>query len=81
MKNMQMLKFRITEEVLNMDLSELTLSQRAQNCLKRCGCETVEDVIDNQRILPTIKGCGLTTLKEVKNKILEAQLVLVTANM
>lgn len=75
------LKFRITEEVLNMRLEELNLSQRAINCLRRCKCETVEDVIDIQKNLPTAKGCGLNTIKEIKNKILEEQLVLATANM
>lgn len=75
------LRFRITEEVLNMRLEELDLSQRAMNCLHRCKCETVEDVIDIQKILPTVNGCGLNTIKEIKNKIFEAQLVVATANM
>ncbi len=78
---MNTLRIKITEPVLSMTLEELDLSQRAINCMKRGKLHTVEDVLDNQHKLATIKSCGATTIKEIKNKIFEAMLVERTKEM
>lgn len=73
--------FKITSPVLEKDIEEIGLSQRTLNCLRRCNCNTVEDVLDMQYKLPEIKGVGKKIISEAKNKILEMAIINATANM
>jgi DNA-directed RNA polymerase subunit alpha len=60
------------ERKLNMSLAELELSVRATNCLESEGITTVRDlVIRTDEELLEVRNFGETTLKEVKQKLLE----------
>ena len=60
------------ERKLNMSLAELELSVRATNCLESEGITTVRDlVIRNDDELLEVRNFGETTLKEVKDKLVE----------
>lgn len=73
--------FKITKPVLETKLESMKLSNRAINCMKRLQCVTVEDFIDNQYVVAKVKGCGVKTITEIKNKILELQIVEATKEM
>lgn len=65
------------ERKLNMSLAELELSVRATNCLESEGITTVRDlVIRSDEELLEVRNFGETTLKEVKQKLLERGLQL-----
>lgn len=68
------MKFIISPEVYQKNVCDLDLSQRALNILKRNKMDTIEDVLDRQSELYSLKGCGVTSVKEIKNKILEMQI-------
>jgi len=60
------------ERKLNLSLAELELSVRATNCLESEGITTVRDlVIRNEEELLEVRNFGETTLKEVKQKLVE----------
>jgi DNA-directed RNA polymerase subunit alpha len=60
------------ERKLNLSLAELELSVRATNCLESEGITTVRDlVIRTDEELLEVRNFGETTLKEVKQKLLE----------
>ncbi len=60
------------ERKLNLSLAELELSVRATNCLESEGITTVRDlVIRSEEELLEVRNFGETTLKEVKQKLLE----------
>lgn len=60
------------ERKLNMSLAELELSVRATNCLESEGIATVRDlIIRSDEELLEVRNFGETTLKEVKQKLLE----------
>ncbi len=62
---------------LNMSLAELDLSVRATNCLESEGITTVRDlVIRSDDELLEVRNFGETTLKEVKQKLVERGLTL-----
>lgn len=65
------MEFKIKESVYKLPIKELELSARSYNVLGRMKCHTIEDVLDKQRELLKQRGCGLNTIKEIKNKILE----------
>jgi len=65
------------ERKLAMSLAELELSVRATNCLESEGITTVRDlVIRTDEELLEVRNFGETTLKEVKQKLLERGLQL-----
>jgi len=65
------------ERKLNMSLAELELSVRATNCLESEGITTVRDlVIRTDEELLEVRNFGETTLKEVKQKLIERGLQL-----
>ncbi len=65
------------ERQLNMSLAELELSVRATNCLESEGITTVRDlVIRTDEELLEVRNFGETTLREVKQKLIERGLSL-----
>ena len=71
----------ISEEELNKKLSmsivELDLSVRASNCLETAKIATVGDLIaKTEEQLLAIKNFGKTTLKEVKKKLSQLNLMI-----
>jgi DNA-directed RNA polymerase subunit alpha len=65
------------ERKLNMSLAELELSVRATNCLESEGITSVRDlVIRTDEELLEVRNFGETTLREVKNKLIERGLQL-----
>ncbi len=65
------------ERKLNMSLAELELSVRATNCLESEGIATVRDlVIRTEDELLEVRNFGETTLREVKQKLVERGLSL-----
>ena len=65
------------ERKLNMSLAELELSVRATNCLESEGITTVRDlVMRSEDELLEVRNFGETTLREVKGKLTERNLVL-----
>ena len=65
------------ERKLNMSLAELELSVRATNCLESEGITTVRDlVIRTDEELLEVRNFGETTLREVKQKLVERGLQL-----
>lgn len=65
------------ERQLNMSLAELELSVRATNCLETEGITTVRDlVIRSDEELLEVRNFGETTLREVKQKLIERGLSL-----
>jgi DNA-directed RNA polymerase subunit alpha len=60
------------ERKLNMSLAELELSVRATNCLESEGIATVRDLVTrSDDELLEVRNFGETTLKEVKQKLVE----------
>ena len=65
------------ERKLNMSLAELELSVRATNCLESEGITTVRDlVMRSEDELLEVRNFGDTTLKEVKGRLAEKNMVL-----
>src|SRR5262245_54091183 len=65
------------ERKLNMSLAELELSVRATNCLESEGITTVRDLVSrSEEELLEVRNFGETTLKEVKQKLIERGLSL-----
>lgn len=61
---------KIKESIYKQDLSVLGLSTRAENCLYRNGFSTIEDVIDRQEKLYSMRGAGKKVVSEIKRKII-----------
>ena len=55
---------RISHEVLDMEISELNLSVRSYNCLKRAGCHTVGAILD---LIAEDEG-GLRKIRNLGNR-------------
>ncbi len=66
-------KVRQSKEYLKSDISELNLSVRSYNCLKRAGCNTVEDVIriieSDENGLKKIRNLGSRSETEILERI------------
>lgn len=59
-------------KVLEMQISELELSVRSYNCLKRAGIDTVQDLIQrSEEDMLKVRNLGKKSLEEVLNKIHE----------
>lgn len=61
-------------ELLDRDLSELGLSVRAYNCLRRCGCSTVGDIVElgggeDANGLMRVRNLGARSGEEILDKI------------
>lgn len=58
--------------VLQMSIDDLDLTVRSNNCLRRAGINTVEDIINKtEDELICVRNLGSKSLEEVKNKIEE----------
>ena len=65
------------EKVLEMTIEELDLSVRSYNCLKRAGINTVEDLIQkSEDDMMKVRNLGKKSLEEVREKLIELELVL-----
>ena len=62
-----------SEMLSNLDITELNLSQRPYNCLRRAGCTTVGDVLDliedDETGLRRIRNLGSVSEKEIIESI------------
>ena len=54
--------------VLEGDLDNLGLSERAYNCARRGKIMTIEDIGKRWNELGRLRGAGVKTVKEIKNK-------------
>lgn len=68
------LRFPIKESIYGLKIEELEMKIRTMNCLKRAHMNTIEDFLNNEEKLMHVKGCGITTIKDMKNAILKKQL-------
>ena len=59
-----------------MSISELDLSVRASNCLETAKITTVAILLQKQRTTSEIKNFAKTTLKEVKKKLTQLNLMI-----
>ena len=67
--------------VLQMSIDDLDLTVRSNNCLRRAGINTVEDIINKtEDELICVRNLGSKSLEEVKNKIEELGLHLRNAD-
>ena len=58
------------EKVLEMTIEELDLSERAYNCLKRAGINTVAELVQrNQEDMMKVRNLGRKSLEEVEQKL------------
>lgn len=64
-------KLSFTEEKCNMDINELELSVRSNNCLRRAGINTVGNLIDRFDSLDKIRGFGKGCRIEIKESLLK----------
>ena len=59
------------EKVLEMTIEELDLSERAYNCLKRAGINTVAELVQrNQEDMMKVRNLGKKSLEEVEQKLM-----------
>ncbi len=60
---------RAEDDFLNVGITELNLSVRSYNCLKRAGCDTIGDILalisDDENGLRRIRNLGSTSEKEI----------------
>jgi DNA-directed RNA polymerase subunit alpha len=57
----------IDQEIFNESIDHLGLSTRAYNCLVNAGVSSVKELVEIKEYeCSQIKGCGLKTLKEIK---------------
>lgn len=63
----------VGKDTINADLSELSLSVRAYNGLRRSGIFTIGDLIEalQQNALPCIRNLGRKSISEIKTKMLD----------
>ena len=55
--------------IKNVDLTDLDLSVRAWNCLRRAKIDNVQDIVDNIDNLPKVRNLGQKCHNEVLDKI------------
>ena len=58
------------ENYLELDIMELNLSTRAERALRNNKVNTLGQLIEAWRIIPAFRNAGVTTIKEIKNKLL-----------
>lgn len=61
-----------SEAMMNTPIDAVDLSVRASNTLKRAGFQTIGDLLDGITSFDDLKksrGCGVTTLQEIKGKL------------
>lgn len=58
-----------TKEVLGEDITILNLSCRSNNGLKRHAINTIGDVINKYNDLWKVRGIGVTSVNEIKEKL------------
>lgn len=77
-----MMKAKLTfkESVYKQPVEILELSNRSRNCLRRAGINTIEDLIDQNEKLNTIKNCGAACITEIRSKLFECWLESVVTN-
>lgn len=67
----------IKEEFMNLDITELNLSVRSYNCLKRAGCNTIRDIFycmgEDGQGLRKIRNLGTRSENEIIEKIKEME--------
>lgn len=61
---------KVKESVYKRNIDCLCLSVRASNCLKRNGFITIEDILDRQNELYSLRGAGVKTVREIKREII-----------
>lgn len=63
----------VGKDTINADLSELSLSVRTYNGLRRSGIFTIGDLIEalQQNALPCIRNLGRKSISEIKTKMLD----------
>ena len=73
LKDEQHVKFDIPfdDEFKKRDIEELYLKTRGTNVLKRNKISTMGDVIVNFDKLAKMRNCGVDTVKEIKNKVMQ----------
>ena len=64
-------KFAIRETTENESIDVLELSNRSANGLKRAGIKTIGEVIDKWDDIPKMYGMGVTSIKDIGNKIMD----------
>lgn len=64
---------------MNSDITELNLSVRSYNCLKRAGCDTIRDILDcmgeDGKGLRKIRNLGTRSENEILEKIEELEIL------
>lgn len=63
----------LNSSIDNMDIENLELSVRSNNCLRRAGFHTIGNLvnaIDSDEDLKKIKQCGKTSVSEIMNSLL-----------
>ena len=66
----------LSDALMSVDLSELELSVRSYNCLRRAGYETVGDLvtaISGSDDLKKIRNCGSTSVREIMSSLVMYQ--------
>lgn len=58
------------ENYLELDIMELNLSTRAERALRNNKVNTLGELIEAWCIIPAFRNAGVTTIKEIKNKLL-----------
>lgn len=68
--NWRVLERDVTEQLLNLELSNLSLSVRTENCMQNAGIATVRDLTQKtEQDLLKIKNFGRRNLKEIKDRL------------
>lgn len=66
----------LNEKAENTDISELDLSVRSTNCLKRANIHTIADLmnsISSTEDLKKIRNCGAKSVREIMDKLFRYQ--------
>ena len=63
-------KFAIRETTENESIDVLELSNRSANGLKRAGITKIGEVIDKWDDIPKLHGMGVTSIKDIGDKIM-----------
>lgn len=64
--------FPLETKRLNVSIAELNIKNKALRLLILCKCVSVNDVVDMIKIgFPKVTGVGTTTIKEIKNAVLD----------
>ena len=64
------IELAFTDEIKNMPIEVLELSNRSQNCMTRSKITTIGELLKYTDNLECIRGMGYTSSNEVKNKLI-----------